>query len=69
MDKDSYFHIISNDQGFDPLIAHLKQERMFADRVTEIAAIPAIVQANAISKTPDGRVRENGRRIEYSDEA
>ena len=25
-DKDAYFHIISNDQGFDPLIAHLKQE-------------------------------------------
>ena len=35
-DKDAYFHIVSNDQGFDPLIAHLKQEHIFADRVTKI---------------------------------
>ena len=33
-DKDAYFHIISNDTGFDPLIAHLKQEHVLADRVT-----------------------------------
>lgn len=119
-DKDAYFHIISNDQGFDPLIAHLKRECVFADRVTEIASIPALVQASMISKTPteriafakerlsrpnasrprtrktlmshvaaiflktlsesdlksvvdgllkDGCVRENGKRIEYADEA
>lgn len=55
-DKDAYFHIISNDQGFDPLIAHLKQECIFADRVKEIAAIPALVQASMISKTPSGRI-------------
>lgn len=55
-DKDAYFHIISNDQGFDPLIAHLKQECVFADRVTEIASIPALVQASMISKTPLERV-------------
>lgn len=51
-DKDAYFHIISNDQGFDPLIAHLKQECVFADRVTKIASIPALFQASMISKTP-----------------
>ena len=119
-DKDAYFHIISNDQGFDPLIAHLKRECVFADRVAEIASIPALVQASMISKTPteriafakerlsrpnasrprtrktlmshvaaiflktlsesdlksvvdgllkDGCVRENGKRIEYADEA
>lgn len=119
-DKDAYFHIISNDQGFDPLIAHQKRECVFTDRVTEIASIPALVQASMISKTPteriafakerlsrpnasrprtrktlmshvaaiflktlsesdlksvvdgllkDGCVRENGKRIEYADEA
>lgn len=118
-DPDAYFHIISNDQGFDPLIAHLKREHVFSDRVTEVSAIPVIAQANAVSKTPaeriaiakerllkpnvtrprsrktltshvaamflkalteadlaqiidgllkDGCVRENGTRIEYSDE-
>ena len=102
------------------MIAHLKRECVFADRVTEIASIPALVQASMISKTPteriafakerlsrpnawrprtrktlmshvaaiflktlsesdlksvvdgllkDGCVRENGKRIEYADEA
>lgn len=55
-DKDAYFHIISNDQGFDPLIAHLKRECVFADRVTEIASIQALVQASMISKTPTERI-------------
>ena len=55
-DKDAYFHIISNDQGFDPLIAHLKQEHIFADRVTKIEDIPAIIQAKVISKSPAERI-------------
>ena len=55
-DKDAYFHIVSNDQGFDPLIAHLKQEHIFADRVTKIEDIPAIIQAKVISKSPAERI-------------
>ena len=47
-DKDAYFHIVSNDQGFDPLIAHLKQEHIFADRVTKIEKIPALVQKTTV---------------------
>ena len=47
-DKDAYFHIVSNDQGFDPLIAHLKQEHIFADRVTKIEEIPAMVQKTTV---------------------
>ena len=47
-DKDAYFHIVSNDQGFDPLIAHLKQEHVFADRVTKIEEIPAMVQKTTV---------------------
>ena len=49
-DKDAYFHIISNDTGFDPLIAHLKQEHVFADRVMAIEEIPALVQVKIVSK-------------------
>lgn len=118
-DKDAYFHIVSNDQGFDPLVAHLKQEDIFADRVMKIEDIPVLIQAKVVSKSPaerlsfatdrllkanttrprtrktltshisamflkalpeediaaivdglfkNGSVRENGKRIEYSDE-
>lgn len=39
-DPASYFHIISKDSGFDPLIKHLKGKRIFAQRSTCIADIP-----------------------------
>lgn len=55
-DKDAYFHIVSNDQGFDPLIAHLKQEHIFADRVTRIEEIPAFALAKAASQPPSERI-------------
>lgn len=35
-----YFHIISKDTGFDPLIKHLKGRKIFAQRSTCIADIP-----------------------------
>ena len=49
-DKDAFFHIISKDTGFDPLIAHLKKEHVFADRVTKPEEIPALVQVKIASK-------------------
>ena len=55
-DKDAYFHIVSNDTGFDPLIAHLKQEHIFADRVTKIEGIPALIQAKVVAKSPAERI-------------
>ncbi len=55
-DKDAYFHIVSNDTGFDPLIDHLKQVHIFADRVSNIEEISALVQANAVSKSPEDRI-------------
>lgn len=55
-DKDAYFHIVSNDTGFDPLIAHLKQEHIFADRVSDIGEISVLVQATAVSKSPEERI-------------
>lgn len=39
-DPSAYFHIISKDSGFDPLIRHLKGKKIFAQRSTAIAEIP-----------------------------
>ena len=55
-DKDAFFHVVSNDTGFDPLIAHLKQEHIFADRVSNIGEISVLVQATAVSKSPEERI-------------
>jgi hypothetical protein len=38
-DPSAYFHIISKDSGFDPLIKHLKGKQVFAQRSTCIADI------------------------------
>jgi hypothetical protein len=46
----AYFHIISKDTGFDPLIQHLKSKNILACRSADVAEIP-IVKA-ATSKTP-----------------
>ena len=37
---DAFFHIISKDSGFDPLIKHLKGKKIFAHRSICIADIP-----------------------------
>jgi hypothetical protein len=39
-DSTAYFHIISKDSGFDPLIKHLRGRKIFAQRSTCIADIP-----------------------------
>lgn len=38
-DPTACFHIISKDSGFDPLIKHLKQRKIFAQRSASIAEI------------------------------
>ena len=49
-DSESFFHIVSNDAGFDPLITHLKQvHNVFADRVSNVEAIPALAQGRLMS--------------------
>ncbi len=48
---DAFFHIVSKDTGFDPLIAHLKTKKILADRVTAIADIPIIKAAHATTPT------------------
>jgi len=48
-DPNGYFHIISKDSGFDPLIKHLKANKIFAQREKDLAEIPLLRAANAMS--------------------
>ena len=41
-DPTAYFHIISKDAGFDPLIKHLKANRIFAQREKSLSEIPYV---------------------------
>lgn len=41
-DCPAFFHIVSKDKGFDPLIQYLKSQKIFAGRVTSIKDIPLI---------------------------
>ena len=48
-DRDAYFHIVSRDAGFDPLIKHLEEKKIFAQREKELAEIPLLRVSNATS--------------------
>ena len=39
---DAFFHIISKDKGFDPLVAHLQSQKIFSDRLDSISDIPLL---------------------------
>jgi len=43
---DAYFHIISKDKGFDPLIKHLKNQKIFCSRSASVLEIPLIKSTN-----------------------
>lgn len=49
-DKDSFFHIISKDKGFDPLIKHLKSKKIYAMREKSISEIPLLNLSGVKSK-------------------
>jgi len=49
-----YFHIISKDTGFDPLIQHLKGRKIFAARWRDVTDIPLLKVSNA--KSPAERL-------------
>jgi hypothetical protein len=53
-EPDAYFHIISKDTGFDPLVAHLKTKKIFAARSKGVSEIPMVKTSNA--KPPTERV-------------
>jgi hypothetical protein len=40
VEPSAFFHIISKDSGFDPLLKYLKGKKIFAQRSTRIADIP-----------------------------
>jgi hypothetical protein len=48
-DPAAFFHIISKDTGFDPLIQHLKERKVFASRSKDVADIPLLKAANSKS--------------------
>lgn len=48
-DPTAYFHIISKDTGFDPLVRHLRAKNIYAGRVKDIPDIPSIKAARAAS--------------------
>ncbi len=41
-DPDAFFHVISKDMGFDPLITHLKDNGIFSKRSASLDAIPVL---------------------------
>ena len=49
-DQNSYFHIISKDTGFDPLIKHLKSKKIFVQREKDLSEIPCLSISSASSK-------------------
>lgn len=48
-DSDVYFNIISKVTGFDPLIRHLREKKMFARRGKYLAKMPILRATSAIS--------------------
>ena len=53
-EPDAYFHIVSKDTGFDPLVQHLKAQKILACRSKDVTEIPIVKAAN--SKTPGDRL-------------
>jgi hypothetical protein len=53
-DPGAYFHIISKDTGFDPLVAHLKIKKIFAARSKDVSDIPLVKTSNV--KTPTDKL-------------
>ena len=46
-DPTAYFHIISKDSGFDPLIQHLKTKKISAIRSRDVSEIPLVKVTHA----------------------
>lgn len=53
-DPTAFFHIISKDTGFDPLIQHLKERKVFVSRFKDVTDIPLLKAAN--SKTAPEKI-------------
>lgn len=54
-DSEGFFHIISRDTGFDPLIRHLKDNGIFSARSESVEVMPCFgVQSNAEASREEG---------------
>ncbi|WP_320042111.1 PIN domain-containing protein [uncultured Desulfobacter sp.] len=49
-EPDEFFHIISKDTGFDPLIKHLRENKVKVHRETDLVEIPVLRISNTSSK-------------------
>lgn len=54
-DPATYFHVISKDSGFDPLIQHLKSKKIFCARSSSVDDIPLVKASN--KKSPSERAQ------------
>jgi len=52
IEPDAYFHIVSKDAGFDPLIHHLKDRNILASRSSSIDEI-SILQKSSLKTLPE----------------
>ena len=71
-DPDGYFHIISKDAGFDPLIKHLRTKKIRIHREKDLAEIPVLrissstsndEKITAIIKNLSGRGQSRPRKV------
>ena len=71
-EPDAYFHIISKDKGFDPLIRHLKERNIRVQREKDLGEIPLLQlseqtsldeQVAAIVKNLGGRGQSRPRKV------
>ena len=53
-EPEAYFHIVSKDTGFDPLINHLKSKKILACRSKDVTDIPIVKASN--SKSPSEKI-------------
>lgn len=53
-EPEAYFHIVSKDTGFDPLINHLKGKKILACRSKDVTEIPIVKASN--SKSPSEKI-------------
>jgi hypothetical protein len=52
-DPEAFFHVISKDAGFDPLLQHLKEKNILCRRWQTVEEIPAVKTANV--RSPEER--------------
>lgn len=52
IEPDAYFHIVSKDAGFDPLIQHLKDRNILASRSSSVSEI-SILQKSSLTTLPE----------------